>query len=72
MELSKREIGFVEALRRLPPAAAEELTALAERLASLPPSSRLDWSDAWSDSDLREFTAESVRRLEEDERDPSS
>ncbi len=45
---------------------------LAERLASLAPASRIDWSDAWSDSDLREFTADSVRRLEEDERDPSS
>jgi hypothetical protein len=72
MELSKREEGLVEALRRLPPAAAEELTALAERLASLPATTRLDWSDAWSDPDLREFTAESVRRLEEEERDPSS
>jgi len=72
MELSKREEGLVEVFRKLPPTAAEELTALAERLASLAPNTRLDWSDSWSDSDLQEFTAESVRRLEEEERDPTS
>lgn len=72
MELTKREEGLVAVFRKLPPMAAEELTAMAERLASLAPDSRLDWSDSWSDSDLREFTAESVRRLEDEQRGPTS
>ncbi|MBZ5611485.1 MAG: hypothetical protein LAP38_24760 [Acidobacteriia bacterium] len=72
MELSKREESLVDVFRRLSPAAAEELAALAERLARVAPTSRLDWSDLWSDSDLQEFTAESLRRLEDEERDPSS
>ena len=56
---------------RLPPPAAEELAALAERLANLPPTTRLNWSDSWSERDLQEFTRESIRRLEDDERDPN-
>lgn len=70
MELSKREEVLVQTFRRLSPAAAQELAALAEHLANLPPTTRLNWSDSWSDSDLQEFTAESIRRLE-DERDPT-
>lgn len=71
MELSKREEVLVQTFRRLPPAAAEELAALAERLANLPPTTRLNSSDSWSESDLQEFTRESIRRLEDDERDPT-
>jgi hypothetical protein len=40
---------------------------LAERLAALRPNIRIDWSDSWSDEDLRESTAASVRRFEADE-----
>ncbi len=50
-----------------------ELTALVERLARVAPTSRLDWSDAWSETDLQEFTAESLRCFDEAERfDPLS
>ena len=35
--------------RRLPPDAATELSALAERLAELAPNHRIDWSDSWSE-----------------------
>lgn len=64
LQLSPREASLVEALRRLPPDAAAELTELAERLASLCPGTKVDWSDSWSDEDLREFTASSLRRLD--------
>jgi hypothetical protein len=67
LQLNDREASLVEAFRRLPPDAAAELTALAQRLASLCPDTRIDWSDSWSDEDLKEFTVGSVRRLEAEE-----
>ena len=71
MAISAREEVLLEAFRRLPPDAAGELSALAQRLAALAPSTTIDWSDSWSDADLREFTAASLRRLEaEEEEEP--
>jgi hypothetical protein len=71
MATSAREEVLLEAFRRLPPDAAVELSALAQRLAALAPGTMIDWSDSWSDADLREFTAASLRRLEaEEEEDP--
>ena len=71
MAISAREEVLLEASRRLPPDAAVELSALAQRLAALAPGTTIDWSDSWSDADLREFTAASLRRLEaEEEEDP--
>jgi hypothetical protein len=67
MQLNEREASLVDAFRRLPLEAAAELSALAERLAELAPSRRIDWSDSWSDEDLNEFTASTVRRLEAEE-----
>jgi hypothetical protein len=67
LQLSAREMSLLEALRRLPPEAAAELTALAERLASLRPNTVIDWSDGWSDEDLNEFTTAAVNRLESEE-----
>lgn len=49
----------------MPSETATELSALAERLAALVPGSKIDWSDSWSDEDLKEFS--SLRRLEEEE-----
>jgi hypothetical protein len=71
MAISAREEVLLEAFRRLPPDAAVELSALAQRLAALAPGTTVDWSDSWSDADLREFTAASLRRLEaEEEEEP--
>jgi hypothetical protein len=67
MAISAREEALLEAFRRLPPDAAVELSALAQRLAAHAPGTKIDWSDSWSDTDLREFTAASLRRLEEEE-----
>jgi hypothetical protein len=61
----------VKAFRRLPPDAAAELSALAERLATLTPNCRIDWSDSWSDEDLEDFKAASLRRLEVEESEES-
>jgi hypothetical protein len=67
LQLNEREASLVNAFRRLPPDAASELSALAERLAELAPNRKIDWSDSWSDEDLTEFTAASMRRLDAEE-----
>jgi hypothetical protein len=67
MQLSLQETTLLDAFRRLPPDAANELAALAQRLAALSPNSRIDWSDSWSEEDLRDFTAHSLKRFEVEE-----
>jgi len=67
MQLNEREASLVAAFRRLPPGTAMELSALAERLAELAPNGAIDWSDSWSDEDLSEFRAASLRRLDAEE-----
>ena len=67
MELNAQEATLLTAFRRLPEETAGELAALVQRLAALAPGTPIDWSDSWSDADLQEFTAHSLRRLEEDE-----
>jgi hypothetical protein len=64
MLLSEQEASLVDAFRRLPSGAATELSALAARLAALAPNHRIDWSDSWSDEDLSEFRAASLRRFD--------
>ena len=71
MQLNPGEASLVEAFRRLAPDTAAELSALAQRLATVTSNSRIDWSDAWSDEDLREFSAASMRRLEAEESEES-
>jgi len=71
MQLIPREASLVKAFRRLPPDAAAELSALAERLATLTPNCRIDWSDSWSDEDLEDFKAASLRRLDVEESEES-
>ena len=58
---------MLSAFRRLPPDAAIELSRLIERLAALAPDRKIDWSDSWSDEDLKEFRAASVRHLDASE-----
>jgi hypothetical protein len=67
LQLNEREALLVGAFRRLPPDAATELSALAERLAELAPNHRIDWSDSWSDEDLNDFRAASLSRFEADD-----
>ena len=71
MQLDPREASLVEVFRRLPPDTAAELSGLAERLAALSPHGRIDWSDSWTDEDLQEFRAASMRRLEAEESEES-
>jgi len=72
MQISAREEALLEAFRRLPAGAAEELSGLAQRPAVLAPGTVIDWSDAWSGEDLGEFTAASWKRLEAEEREEAN
>jgi hypothetical protein len=65
--VTSQEASLITAFRRLAPDAAGELTRLIERLGPVAPERRNDWSDSWSDEDLKEFRAASFRRLEESE-----
>jgi len=64
MQLNPGEASLVEAFRRLTPDTAAELSALAQRLARVTSSCKIDWSDSWSDEDLREFRSASLKRLD--------
>ena len=61
---NSQEESLLNAFRRLPPDAAIELSRLIERLAATVPHRKIDWSDSWSDKDLKEFRAASLLRLE--------
>ena len=67
IHLNPQEASLLSAFRRLPPDAAVELSRLVERLATLAPNRIIDWSDSWSEEDLKEFRAASVRRLDASE-----
>lgn len=61
--VNPQEASLIDAFRRLPADSAVELSRLIQRLAAQAPQRRIDWSDSWSDEDLEEFRAASVRRL---------
>ena len=65
--VNPQEALLLNAFRRLSPDAAVELSGLIERLATLAPERKIDWSDSWSDEDLKEFRDASIRRLESSE-----
>ena len=69
VQLDPREEWLVEVFRRLPPETAAELSALAERVAMLSPHGRINSSDFWTDEDLQDFSATSLRRLEAEDSD---
>jgi hypothetical protein len=48
--------------------ARERLAELALRLAALPGNVRIDWSDAWSEDDLREYSQAALERFDHDHR----
>ena len=72
MQLDPREASLVEVFRRLPPDTAAELSALAERLATLSSQGTIDWSDSWTDEDLQSFRAASLGRLDAGESEGSN
>ena len=67
MVLSVQEEWLINVVRALPPEEAEKVLNWANQLAGLAQGREIEWSDTWTDEDLAEATAESVRRFEEQE-----
>ena len=53
----------------LPPGEAKKVLDWAQQLAELGGGRPVEWSDSWSDDDLREATAASLKRFEQQERE---
>jgi hypothetical protein len=67
--LSASEESLIKAVRMLPPDEASKVLAWVQQLADLGGGRRVEWSDSWSDDDLREATLASFERFEQQERE---
>ena len=67
MQLTAEETTLLEAFRKLLANAADELSVLVLRLATVSPDLRIDWADAWSEEDLNDFRRQSIERFDADE-----
>ncbi|HYM12815.1 MAG TPA: hypothetical protein VEU62_18905 [Bryobacterales bacterium] len=66
MQITEKEEILLEALRKLPASTVDQLTALTQRLASLE-SEAVDWSESWSEDDLRDYSRASLDALGPDD-----
>lgn len=69
MVLSANEESLIKVVRMLPPDEARKVLVWAQQLAELGVGRPVEWSDSWSDDDLRDATIASLERFEEQERD---
>jgi len=69
MVLSVNEESLNKVIRMLPPDEARKVLVWAQQLAELGGDGRVEWSDSWSDDDLREATLASLERFEKEERE---
>jgi hypothetical protein len=69
MVLSANEESLINVVRMLPPGEAGKVLIWAQQLADLAGGRRVDWSDSWSDDDLRDATVASLERFEKQERE---
>ena len=65
--LTQKEEFLVQTMRSLSPEACEKVLAWAEQLAGLADGRPIDWSDSWSEEDMHDATAASIRRFEIEE-----
>jgi hypothetical protein len=65
--LTEKEEQLVATIRVLPEGTTDQIMLWASQLADLADGRPIDWSDAWSDEDLRDATAASMWNLEESE-----
>ena len=59
----------MEALRALPPGAADQVIAWTTRLRDLAGGRSVDWSDTWTDEDLADARRASLSSFDERERE---
>jgi hypothetical protein len=69
MVLSASEESLIKVVRTLPPDEARKVLVWAQQLADLGGGRRVEWSDSWSDDDLREATLASLERFEKQKRE---
>jgi hypothetical protein len=69
MVLSPQEESLISVVRALPPDEAGKVLDWACQLADLAGGRAVQWSDSWTDEDLAEATAASLRRFEDQERE---
>jgi hypothetical protein len=67
--LSENEERLVEALRALPPAAADQVITWTTRLRDLANGRSFDWSDTWTQEDLADAQRASISNFDERERE---
>lgn len=69
MVLSVSEESLIKVVRMLPPDEARKVLVWAQQLADLGGGRGVEWSDSWSDDDLREASLASLERFEQQERE---
>ena len=62
--LSENEERLVEALRTLPPAAADTLITWATQMSDLAKGGSVEWSDTWTEEDLADLQRASMANFE--------
>ena len=65
--LTEKEELLVQALRALPPEAADKLITWATQLNDLAQGRRVEWSDTWTKEDLDDATSASLGNFDERE-----
>jgi hypothetical protein len=69
MVLSANEESLIRVVRMLPPDESRKVLVWALQLVDLGGGRRVEWSDSWSDDDLRDATVASLKRFEQQERE---
>jgi hypothetical protein len=67
MVLTPQEESLISVVRALPPDEAGKVLDWARQLADLAGGREVEWSDSWTDQDLADATAVSLRTFEERE-----
>jgi len=63
------EESLISVVRMHPPDEARKVLVWAQQLADLGAGRQIEWSDSWSDGDLREATLAPLERFEQQERE---
>ena len=69
MVLTIHEESLIGVIRRLPPAEAARVLDWARQLSDLAGERPIRWSDCWTDEDISDAAAASVRHFEDRERE---
>ena len=65
--LTEKEEQLVQTIRVLPEGTADQIMLWASRMADLAAGRPVDWSDFWTEEDMRDAGAASLRNFEEPE-----